>query len=368
MRPVHRLAALVLLGAVLLSDATWADHASVNIGVGLAAGINTESGATLPRGKWSVGVRTEYVEFDEFSDRELVRLREEQPDGDLHSVGNILNASAGLFYGVTDDLTVGLRLPYVRRDTIREPSGGDGHAHGEEADDDHDHAVMVERLGDADGLGDMVVVGQYRFFHRPNAHHVSALFGFKAPTGSTTEKADQGFRLETELQPGSGSWDALFGASYTYSFAPFSFDTNVLYSAVTEGAQNTDLGDIADYNFSLAYRLGGRHEDGDEHDHDHHHDHGHDHEHDDDGREWTSRLAWDAIVEINGEWREKLEISGDVNRNSGGNVVYLSPGIRVVIADRVNLALSVGIPIVTDLNGSQVEPNYRLISGVGVNF
>jgi hypothetical protein len=83
-----------------------------------------------------------------------------------------------------------------------------------------------------------------------------------------------------------------FGA-YTYAFAPFVFDTNLLYTAVTEGDQNTDLGDIADYNFSLAYRLGARRGQ-------HHHDRS------------PSRLAWDAVLELNGEWREKLEVSGDV--------------------------------------------------------
>jgi hypothetical protein len=211
---------------------------------------------------------------------------------------------------------------------------------------------MVERLGNADGLGDMLVFGQYRFFHKPDAHHLSALLGFKAPTGSTSEKADQGFRLETELQPGSGSWDALFGAAYTYAFMPFVFDTSLLYTAVTEGDQNTDLGDIADYNFSLAYRLGA-HRGG----HHHHHHHGS-----------PSRLAWDAVLELNGEWREKLEVSGDVNGNSGGNVLFLSPGVRLTVAGRVGLALSFGIPIATDLNGKQVEPDYRIVSGVGVSF
>jgi hypothetical protein len=346
------LAALLLLGVIVPRDAALADHPSVNLGVGLAAGVNTESGATLPRGRWSAGIRTEYVDFDGFSDRKLIRLRREDgPDANLHSVADVLNVSAGLFYGVTDDLTVGLRLPYVRREAIREPSGG-AHGHGDDEEDDHDHPVVVERLGNADGLGDMVVFGQYRFFHKPDAHHVSVLLGFKAPTGSTSEKADQGFRLETEHQPGSGSWDALFGAAYTYAFAPFVFDTNLLYTAVTEGAQSTDLGDIADYNLSLAYRLGARRSE-------HHHHHGH---------RSPLRLAWDVVLELNGEWREKLEIAGDVDGNSGGNVLFLSPGVRLTVGERVALALSFGIPIATALNGAQVEPDYRIVSGVSVSF
>jgi hypothetical protein len=80
------------------------------------------------------------------------------------------------------------------------------------------------------------------------------------------------------------------------------------------------------------------------------------------------RLAWDVVLELNGEWREKLEIAGDVDGNSGGNVLFLSPGVRLTVSERVALALSFGIPIATALNGAQVEPDYRIVSGVSVSF
>jgi hypothetical protein len=48
--------------------------------------------------------------------------------------------------------------------------------------------------------------------------------------------------------------------------------------------------------------------------------------------------------------------------------LFLSPGARLTVSGRVALALSFGIPIATDLNGAQVEPDYRIVAGVGVSF
>jgi hypothetical protein len=43
----------------------------------------------------------------------------------------------------------------------------------------------------------------------------------------------------------------------------------------------------------------------------------------------------DAVLELNGEWQAKQNISGETDPNSGGNVVFLSPGIRIASLVRV---------------------------------
>ncbi len=53
--------------------------------------------------------------------------------------------------------------------------------------------------------------------------------------------------------------------------------------------------------------------------------------------------------------------------NSGGNVVYLSPGLRLS-HERWPGFVSLGVPIINDLNGLQAEPDWRLLTGVAVNF
>ena len=78
-------------------------------------------------------------------------------------------------------------------------------------------------------------------------------------------------------------------------------------------------------------------------------------------------LVIDAVLELNGEWQAKQTISGVDDPNSGGNVVFLSPGVRVA-SNRWSGFATVGLPIVNDLNGLQSEPTYRLFGGVLVGF
>ena len=352
----HRLGVkLVLISAVLaFTDVGFADHPSTGLGIGLGGPINTQSAIPLPKGKWSVGAGAEFIDFDAFSDEELLRFAEEDPEADIHSVDSVLEAALAVSYGLAEDLSMGVRIPYVRRENIRE-AHGHGEAEEEDAEAEHDQAEEeegVEVLGDADGLGDIILFGQYRFYHDQQTNsHTSLLFGVKTPTGATDEKSDEGERLETELQPGSGSWDGLFGLAYSRYLKKVSLNASVLYKLVTEGSQDTDLGDVLSYNAGLSYRLGGN---GDHH-------HAHDHQAHGHG-------SWDLILELNGEWRDKEQQRGISNPNSGGNWLFISPGVRYSRDSGWAVALSVGAPIVTDLNGRQVKPNFRLIGSLAKSF
>jgi hypothetical protein len=70
---------------------------------------------------------------------------------------------------------------------------------------------------------------------------------------------------------------------------------------------------------------------------------------------------------VNGEWSAKQEIGGVTDPDSGGNTVYLSPGVRVG-AGRLSGFVSAGVPIANDLNGIQAEPDWRLLGGFSVEL
>ncbi|MFH0344680.1 MAG: transporter [Chromatiales bacterium] len=330
--------AIVVMALCAASQIAHAGHtASIGIGVGTASPINTEPAATLPRGRWVAGIRTEYTNYMDFSDAELLTLREANPEAGLDAVDSLLNVSIGGFYGVTDDLTLGLRLPYVRRTGLREPEA-------EEGEDPE-----IEQVGDPSGIGDLVLVGQYRFYHVQDKHHAAILLGVKTPTGDTDEESESGELIETDQQPGSGSWDGLFGLAYTYWFSPLGFDTSLLYTLATEGSQETKLGDAFNYNFALSYRLGGGQQ----------------------GVFYAPRqgLAWDLIVEFNGEWRDTSEVDNVENPDFGGHVLYFSPGARLTVGSSWTFAVSGGVPVVTDLNGTNLaDPDFRIIGSVGLSF
>ena len=225
--------------ALLFGAPAYAHHPSGVSSTGGAGPINTISATTLEQGQSAAAIFFEIVRMNPFSDAELTAPGTHHP----HSLDAILAPSLSYAYGVTKDLTVSARLPYLQRTDIRE-----GHVHG--------GVPEVEDLGNSSGIGDLTLLGQYRFFNnRASRFEAALLLGVKAPTGKTDNMTDTGERFETEFQPGSGSWDGLFGVAVTQRFGAWSFDSNVLYVLATKGAQQTDLGDRFQYNAAVSYRL-----------------------------------------------------------------------------------------------------------------
>jgi hypothetical protein len=338
---------------ILTSAPSFAHHPGGPGNTGGAGPINTISATTLPQGKGVVGIVVDYLALGELSDRTLIRAAEEagaagEEHAGVHSLNSIVSPSLNLAYGVTTDLTVSLRLPYVMRTDVREGEIEDGEPEA------HVH-------GDAQGIGDLTALAQWRFFNnRGSGTDAAVLLGVTAPTGKTDDTDNDGERFDAEFQPGTGAWYGLFGLALTQRVGAWSFDASVLYTASTEGTQSTDLGDRFHYNAAASYRLIGGQAGGPmyagAHDHS-----AHSHS------EPTNGPAFDLILEFNGEWQDEQEEAGEVDGNSGGHVLYIAPGARVSMGT-VSAYASVGIPIVNDLNGLQSEPDVRVVSGVTVGF
>jgi hypothetical protein len=72
----------------------------------------------------------------------------------------------------------------------------------------------------------------------------------------------------------------------------------------------------------------------------------------------------DVTIEANSLWKAKEEVKGEKDKHSGGTIVFISPGLRVNIMKRLNAILSIGIPVIQDLNGEQNDVDYRIVSGI----
>jgi hypothetical protein len=356
-----------IVAAAGFASAASAHHPSGVSSTNDAGPIATIPATTLERGHSAAAVFLEMVKIDPFSDAQLKTFAGQHIHA--HSMDAIMAPTLIYAYGVTNDLTVIGRLPIVIRTDIRE--GEHHHLHGGAAVNS-----VVER-GDSSGIGDVTLLGQYRFFNnRATRTEAALLLGVKAPTGRTNVDDEQGARFETEFQPGSGSWDGLFGLAFTQRFTAWSFDTNVLYHQVNKGAQDTDLGDRFHYNAAISYRMtgvpaapagrmslgampepmyhGGPKSRGQQHSHD-------------EPTAPSPGPALDLVLELNGEWHDHQEIAGAKDPNSGGNVVYLSPGLRLSM-DKWSGFVSLGIPVINNLYGVQAEPDWRLFAGVAVSF
>lgn len=317
----------LLLTSVFIahSNAVLADHGSLGFGIGTASPIITQPGITLPANMWATGIITQFSSFDSATDEKLLALKN-SGNQDVHSVNTFLQPSVFAAYGITDNLTFGIKVPYVLRSGIRSPA--------EDTD-------TVTKMGDPSGFGDVSLFGQYRFYHSPdNLNHASVTIGLKTPTGETNVKTNQGDVFETHHQPGSGSWNPSAGLSFTRVMGSFSFDTNFLYTVATEGTQATDLGDNFGYNFALSYAFGAPARNA--------------------FFSASNNAPWTAVLELNGEWQDYQKAAGLQDPNSGGHTLFISPGMRYSGGKNWNTALSIGAPIVTDLNGYQTPPDYRI--------
>ncbi|PPD48863.1 MAG: hypothetical protein CTY16_05190 [Methylobacter sp.] len=325
MPPLQKLSPALLLTSVFIahSNPALADHGSLGFGIGTASPIITQPGITLPANMWAAGIITQFSSFDRASDDKLLALKNSGNE-DVHSIDTYLQPSVFIAKGITDDLTFGIKIPYVLRSGIRSP-----------AED------SVTTLGDANGFGDISMFGQYRFFHSAdNLNHAALTIGLKTPTGETTVKTQQGDVFEAHHQPGSGSWNPSAGVSFTRVMGSFSFDTNVLYTVATEGTQATDLGDNFGYNFAFSYAFGAPARNA--------------------FFSASNNAPWTAVLELNGEWQDYQKAAGLQDPNSGGHTVFISPGLRYAGGKHWNTSLSVGAPIVTELNGYQTPPDYRI--------
>jgi hypothetical protein len=357
-----------LVAAATLAPCLAQAHHPGGTGNNSGAGpANTIPATTLEEGHVAAFVVYEYIRLRGLDDEDLMAAAGRHQH--VHGIGSIQSTSLGAAFGVTDDLTVSLRVPFVLRTDIRE--GTHSHLPGGAA------LNGVTRRGDASGLGDMTVMGQWRFYNNgASGTEAALLFGVKLPTGATGVRDRAGELFEAEFQPGSGSVDPLIGIATTQRFGAWSLDANAVYVFVTRGTQATDLGNRFQYNGAVSYRLigstaprgvaGGPPAAYAHLGHAHTHADGQVHEHGP-APAPAPEFVLDGALELNGEWHDRERVAGVKDRNSGGNTVYLSPGLRASYG-RFSGFVSVGVPVVNHMNGLQSKPSYRVVSGLALSF
>lgn len=319
---IRRALFLSIILVAVVSGTAFAHHPTGGAGLGQAGPIRTASASTLPQGKLFFGAQAEFIDLDDFSDSDLLGFSSRGKD--VHTAGSIFHTVLSMGYGITDDLTVSLKTAYEKIANIRE-------AHSDEPDEIHLH-------GDAKGIGDLTLMGQYRFLKTADNFESALFLGLKVPTGKTNARDINGETFEAEFLPGTGSWNPILGIAATKRYGKISLDGNFQYTFGTMGTQSTNLGDIFGYNAAVSYRAA------------------------------SGTIAWDLILEANGEWKGKQKISGEKDPNSGGNTLFLSPGIRVVFGKNLSSYLSVGIPVLQDMNGIQDDTKYKALFGLSFSL
>lgn len=180
-------------------------------------------------------------------------------------------------------------------------------------------------------VGDITLLGRYTLWwddYAPlSTRRVALLAGVKLPTGAD--------RFGTE------TFDPLLGGVATWAFDRHEIDLDALYSVSTQ-RRGFRQGDGVRYDVAYRYRL------------------------------WPPRfggrlLQLNGLLELNGRWRDHNHQSGRWLVDSGGHVLFVAPGLQLA-AKRWILEASFQVPIVQDLNGSQVEQDFVAVLSVRVPF
>jgi hypothetical protein len=230
--------------------------------------------------------------------------------------------TALLSYGFNDRLTVSARVPYSQRELT-------AHAPGEDPEETR-----------TSGLSDPELYLQWRLWAslfrgelgRRSSLSVSA--GVKAPWGENDLRRG-GERVDEHAQPGTGSTD-LFGS---LAFLFLIDQRSALFASAgyrRTGTNDFDYryGDVLQASFAWEHKLGAR---------------------------------FDGVVELDyrDAARDRIDATGQLDDDTGGRLLYLSPHLLVDLGHRLVLRAGAQIPVAEDLNGFQKE---RTVANVGLTW
>ncbi|MEE8045085.1 MAG: transporter [Thermodesulfobacteriota bacterium] len=225
-----------------------------------------------------------------------------------------------LLYGATRDLALFAVFPYIFR-TLKFPDPETGN-----------------RINQKDnGIGDLSLIARYTVYAKDypsGTFRLAPLFGIKIPTG------------DDDLRPiTTDSFDLQFGvvSTVTWDFGRHELDADAVYRVNTE-ADNFDKGDSLTYDLSYQLRV----------------------------------FPWNLpergvpnfinlVAEANGFFAKRNSVNGSTVGNSGGNIIFLSPGLQYA-ARRYIIESSIQLPVIQDLNGNQIEADFVWTIGFRINI
>ena len=174
------------------------------------------------------------------------------------------------------------------------------------------------------GVADPMFLLQYDGLYRKNrpggSTRLAGFFGVEPPWGQEPFSTDA-----TEFVP---------GLIFTHSTLRWFFNGDLQWVATTE-ANGIDAGDVLQVDASLMYRL----------------------------LTYPERNDLFLVFEVNSFSESKAERNGVEIDDTGGNTVFVSPGVEFFLRRNLILEFSAQIPVHQDLNGTQLARDWVLVTG-----
>lgn len=186
-------------------------------------------------------------------------------------------------------------------------------------------------------LGDIKIIGNYQGFTQ--RRNFGVLFGVKLPTGSydltgtsTDPAAPGGAAIDRGLEPGTGTTDGLLGAFYTDNLGMrWGYFAQVLGQSAFYFRDGYKPGDAISATVGMRY---------------------------------VGLQAVLPQLQLNFRAADRDSgINADVY-DTGGTLLYVSPGIDVPLGVHLSLYAFLQVPVYQNLNGVQLAPRYTTSFGV----
>ena len=226
----------------------------------------------------------------------------------------------GLDYGFDSDFTASVLLPLV-----------------------HKRFTSAGLRASTAGLGDTAVLTKYRLIQdewQAGGFNWAVVSGLELPTGATDE-TENGVRLPTSAQLGSGAWNPFLATSATLGSGRARFDASVFYKLNTEGAQQTETGDFFSADISAAYRFLHYKYPG---------------------------PTFGARIGLQYRHDSRSEVNGVTAANSGADELLLRPALSIHPIPRMDLNIGARIPVYQHYNGEQLGRGGEWFIAFGLRF
>lgn len=227
----------------------------------------------------------------------------------MRTINQMLNLDAD--YAINRNWNVALDLPVVMRD----------HAHTFDA-----VGSFFAQQAKFTELGDIRLLGRYKFDSAEHHSGSGITFGLKLPTGTTnktmtpTDPANPTtpYALERSSQPGTGSTDLILGAHYHHDLA------DAPWGWFVSGQLQTAMSTRNDYRPGDSLNL-------------------------DIGAHYTLSPSLTGLLQLNAQLKSR-DTGLNANPASGGHSLNLSPGLSFTVAPRTNLYGFVQLPLLQYAN------------------
>jgi hypothetical protein len=302
---------------------------NVNYTSALGSPITTLNTGFLDKGGWSFSQRTEYYQNQPLSYLTLIT----NPGAESQN-GSLINYLVAT-YGINNHFNVGGSLPYQNGFGFRSSSLLNDNG-----------SPTIQYLGNNSGFADASLYGLWQITPATNDATLlssAIIAGSNFPTGKTNTMTNTGELFVAADQPGTGAFVPYVGIIFSKEWKGLMFSHNLFYAHPSKGTQYTTLGSVFDYNFAVVADLY-------------------------EGKAKKINYSINGVLELNGEYTTHDVILNESDPNSGGNIVYLSPGIRVNIGEKVSFYTNINIPTFQRINGIQSLSEYNIYSGLDFVF